>query len=146
MSEVPAGFAPLDTDSPFNTLVGPYYTAARDGGLVLGLRVEQKHCNSRGRLHGSMVCAMADIAIGHNVGLALAGANPEAVHGAPKAPIATVSLNTDFVSTAHVGDWVETRVDVQKGGRSLAFANAYLFCGDERIARTSAVFKIFQPR
>ena len=85
---------------------------------------------------------MADIAIGHNIGLALAGADPDAVKGAPKAPITTVSLNTDFVGTARFGEWVETRVDVQKTGRTLGFANAYVFRGEERIARVSAVFRI----
>jgi|TARA_B100000315_G_scaffold248828_1_gene279163 acyl-coenzyme A thioesterase PaaI-like protein len=97
-----------------------------------------------------MVYSMADIAIGHNVGLALAdaagGAPRKSGRGVPRAPITTVSLGTDFVGTARPGDWVETRVGVQKAGHTLAFANAYLVCGEQRIARASAVFRILGNR
>jgi len=38
------------------------------------------------------------------------------------------------------GDRLEAHVDLQKIGRRLVFANAYLVVGSERIARVSAVF------
>ncbi len=153
MGEIPGDFVPLDTASPFNRHVGPYHCCMVDKRFVLGLLIEEKHCNSAGRLHGGMMSAIADIAIGHNVGLTLA-ANAAAdqgggdfeisdLRGAPKAPIATVSMSSDFVGTAGIGDWVEVHVDVQKAGQSLAFANAYIIKDTQRIARISAVFKVF---
>ena len=151
MPDIPPGFTALNTNSPFNNLLGPYYCQLRDGGLVIGLRVEERHCNTGGKLHGGMVPALADIALGHNIGLALAaGREPgaetpqELARGVPGAPIATVSMSTDYAGTATRGDWIEAHADVQKAGRSLAFANAYLMCGDERIARVSAVFRVFR--
>ena len=39
-----------------------------------------------------------------------------------------------------IGDWIEAHVDIQKSGSRLAFANAYLVVGSERILRASAVF------
>jgi len=42
--------------------------------------------------------------------------------------------------SAKLGDWLEARTDIQKLGGRLAFANAYLSVGDERIVRASAVF------
>lgn len=110
----------------------------------MGLLIRDHHCNSAGRLHGSMVCAISDVALGHNIGLALAG-NGAYENIKPEmqgAPIHTISMSTDFVGTARLGEWVEVHVDVQRAGRSIAFANAYLFCNSERIARTSAVFKV----
>jgi hypothetical protein len=35
---------------------------------------------------------------------------------------------------------VVSTVDVQRVGARLAFANCYLHCGDQRLARASAVF------
>ncbi len=149
VKDTPAGFAPLQTRSPFNRNVGPYFAkAVGDDRLLIGLRVAEQHCNTAGYLHGGMVCAIADVALGHNIGLALARqagvAAPAARMGAPAAPIATVSMSTDFAGSAQRGDWVEVSVDVQKVSGSLAFANAYLTVGEQRIARVSAVFRILK--
>ena len=159
MSDIPEGFEPLQTASPFNQLLGPYYCTLHAGEFVLGLRIVEKHCNSAGRLHGGVVCAIADVAIGHNIGFELGrqaearkatqpGHEPpeepegDSFAGAPRAPITTVSLSTDFVGGARLGDWVEVRTDVQRAGGTLAFANAYLLNEQQRIARVSAVFRI----
>ncbi len=149
---IPAGFELLDTNSPFNQKVGPYYCRMRGDAFVLGMEVAAKHCNSGGRIHGGMISALADVAIGHNIGLARVreleqAPEPEGrkfATGVAGAPIATVSMSLDFVGTARVGDWVEVQVDVQRTGKSLAFANAYVICGKHRIARVSAVFKILR--
>ena len=150
MSDVPSGFEALATASPFNKNVGPYYCKPREGQLVIGLRVEEKHCNSVGKLHGAMFAAIADIALGHNIALALTQGAGDRVApksaGIPRAPIATVSLSTDFVGSAEQGDWVEVAVDVQRAGRTLAFANAYLMVGKARIGRASGVFRVLPTR
>ena len=148
-SAVPAGFEPWSTTSPFNKHAGPYFFKTDGSQLVLGLRIEEKHCNRSGSLHGAMICAIADVAIGNNIGLMIAGAHdPEEADarqqaGDPsRAPMATVSMTTDFVGTARLGEWIEVHVDVQRAGRTLAFANAYVVKGEERIARSSAVFRL----
>ena len=142
------GFELMQTASPFNLLVGPYYYKLVDAGIVFGLRVEEKHCNSAGNLHGGLINAMADIALGNNIGMQLA-ADPspdteELMIKRKGGPIATVSMSTDFVGSASKDDWVEIEVDIQRIGQSLAFANAYLTSHDERIARISAIYKIMR--
>ena len=142
---VPEGFEPLETGSPFTLWAGPFYAQLIEEKVVLGFEVAPHHCNSGGRLHGAMVCAAADLALGRNIGFEMAKAGHYDRKKKPErggAPIATVSLNTDFVGSAQVGDWVDVHVDVQKVGKSLGFANAYLLSSGERIARASAVFKI----
>jgi acyl-coenzyme A thioesterase PaaI-like protein len=57
----------------------------------------------------------------------------------------TVSLTTDFADAARDGDWVEARVDIQKIGTRLAFANCYLAVGARRILRASGVFAVVAP-
>lgn len=128
----PEGYTPLDRSAPFWDLVGPFYQKECNGTRYLGLRVEEKHCNIRGVVQGGVICTLADVALGLNIAAAL----PE------PAPIATVNLTTDYAGAGQLGDWLETRVDVQRTGRRLAFANAYIFVGEQRIARISGVFTV----
>jgi len=145
MDSIPDDFEVLQTTSPFIVNVGPLYRQVADDQTRLGLLVEEKHCNSRGRLHGAMVCAIADIALGQNVGRAFVenGAFEDS-DGAllPGVGMATVSMSTDFAGTARVGDWVEVHVDLQRASTRTAFANAYLVKGEYRIARVSGVYQI----
>lgn len=140
-------FLPLNSSSPFNNLVGPYFVRFHHDSLIIGLRLEDKHCNNSGRLHGAMIAAIFDTALGHNLGLAIAKDNGEDLTqysaGVPGAPILTTSLTTDYLGTAFSGDWVEVSVDIQRAGKSMAFANAELFHDGQRIAKASGIFRVF---
>lgn len=146
--DVPAGFERLATSSPFIMTIGPFYQQRVADKVIVGLLVEKHNCNTGGSLHGGMFGALADIAIGNNIALALhthAGGSAEDLpQDRPVARLTTVSMSTDFVGTAKVGDWIEVHVDVQKAGQTLAFANAYLMNGDVRVGRVSAVFRVLQ--
>lgn len=116
--------------------------------LVIGLRVAEKHCNSAGTMHGGLISTMADIAIGNCIGHARISEEErrqwrtdEFKLKRPPIPMVTVNLSTDYSGFARVGDWVEMHVDIQKIGKSMSFANAYLYRGDERIAHSSGVFR-----
>ena len=139
-------FLPLNSSSPFNNLVGPYFVRFDADSLIIGLRLEDKHCNNAGRLHGAMVAAIFDTALGHNVGLTIAKDKGEDLSqyaaGVPGAPILTTSLTTDYLGTASSGDWVEATVEIQRPGKSMAFANAELFHDEQRIAKASGIFRI----
>ena len=147
MDKVPEHFAPLNSVSPFNNLVGPYYAALLNESLIIGMVLEEKHCNTSGRLHGAMVCAIFDTVLGHNVGLTIAKEAGEDLSkyaaGVQGASVVTVSLTTEYMGTANKGDWIESTAQVQRAGRSLAYVNAELYCAEERIAKASGVFRIF---
>ena len=132
MSNPPAGFGPLARSSPAIDLVGPVYSKGEGVDLVLGLRVEQKHCNMRGALHGGILATLADIALGYAI----------AFSTKPPTGLVTANLTLDFAGTAKIDDWLEARVDVQKKGSRLAFANCYISTGEARIVRASAVFVV----
>ncbi len=129
---VPGGFAPWARGSPYLDLIGPFYLKRDDEDVVWGLRIEERHANRRGFAHGGLLATLADVALGHTMGM-----RSDAARSA-----VTVNLSTDFAGSAQVGDWVEARVDVQRVGRSVAFANCYLTVDGERIVRASAVFKL----
>ena len=132
----PEGFEPIFRTSAFLDLIGPFYHRGLGHDLVVGLRIEPKHANARGFAHGGVLMTMADIALGY-----AASTTQE-----PPLRAVTASLTTDFAGSAQVGDWVEARVDVQKIGGRLVFANAYLTVGTERIVRASAVFARADPK
>lgn len=128
--DVPAGFKPIQRTSPFNSLVGPLYTRGDGASRTIGLRAAEKHCNSRGIVHGGLLATLADLALGYTIAF---------LSDPPKSAV-TASLTIDYAGSARVGDWLEVRTDVQKSGGRLTFANCYIYAGDVRIVRASAVF------
>ena len=131
-TEIPPGFAPLFRTSPFLESLGPLYSVGFGASMVIGLRVQEKHTNARGALHGGVLAAVADIALGYGL----------ATSTEPPTSMVTANLSVDFAGGAKIGDWVETSLDVQKVGARMAFANVYFSVGRERIARASGVFLV----
>lgn len=128
---VPEGYQPLFRTSPFLDLLGPiHYRERPGGGFTVGMRIQDKHLNARGTVHGGLYMALADVALGYSA----------AMSEDPPAPLSTASLTTDFAGSARLGDWIEAEVDIQRVGGRLAFANAYIMRDGERIVRASAVF------
>ena len=130
MSDVPGGFEPLFRTSPYTQTIGPLYHRKGSDPLVLGVRILDKHANARGFAHGGLLLPLADVALGYAL----------AFRESPPAALVTANISADFAGSAKVGDWVEAHVDIQKSGKRLAFANAYLTANGERILRASAVF------
>jgi uncharacterized protein (TIGR00369 family) len=137
MSQIPEGFTRIrrPTPNPFNELVGPFYERRRGADVSLGLRIEERHTNSRGICHGGLLATLADLALGYS---ASAIDSPSS----DKPNFVTVNLSLDFAGSAKLGDWVESEVEVQKTGARLAFANCYLVAEGVRIVRASAIFAL----
>lgn len=132
MREIPQDFELIPVPSPFLELVGPFYIKDRDGGSIIGMRATKKHCNTRGFIHGGLISTLADFALGYNA----------ARSGGTRKKVATINLTTDFSGVAKLGEWLEAQVDVQKVGRSLVFANAFIYANGRRVARASGVYTL----
>ena len=116
--------------NPFNELVGPFYERRSGDEVSLGLRIEERHLNSRGLCHGGLLATLADLALGYAM-LAKSGDDGGFV---------TAQLSLDYAGSAKLGDWVESAVEIQRIGARLAFANGYLVSDGKRIVRASALF------
>lgn len=137
MSTGPAdGFAALFRTSPFLDRTGPFYSRGKGAGMVIGLRALEHHMNARGLVHGGVLMTLADVALGYAM----------ATTADPPLGLITTNLSADIAGSAKLGDWIEAQVDIQKIGRTLAFANAYLHVGEARIARVSGVFAVPRPK
>ena len=130
--DVPRDFKPLFRTSPVLDLIGPLYCRGEGPNLVIGLRAEEKHCNARGTVHGGILATLADVALGYVM----------AFSSNPPTRLVTANLSLDFAGAANAGDWLEARVDIQKQGSRLSFANCYITVGEQRVVRASAVFLV----
>lgn len=135
MLALPEGYVPFHRSGPFLDMVGPLYERIDGEALLLGLRVDERHCNRRGYAHGGLLVTLADLVLGYN--LVRYGGHGGGI---------TVNLSCDFAGSARPGDWLEARADVQKAKGSVAFANCYISVGDRRIVRASGIFHIPEPK
>jgi uncharacterized protein (TIGR00369 family) len=136
LTDIPQGFRVLQRgNSPFLSSLGQLYAKGEGNDAVIGMRIEEKHLNTRGVAHGGMLITLADSALGIVIALS---------HSPPQ-PMVTVNLTADFAGAAHAGDFVEARVDVQKLGKRLTFASCYLWVGETRILRASGIFARVPP-
>jgi uncharacterized protein (TIGR00369 family) len=131
MTDIPEGFHRVQRPqpNPFNELVGPFYVRREGRAVSLGIRLEERHTNSRGICHGGFLATMADLALGY--ACAAIGGHTSFV---------TISLTLDYAGSARPGDWLHSEVEVQKTGSRIAFANCYLVANGVRVVRASAIF------
>jgi uncharacterized protein (TIGR00369 family) len=127
---VPPGFEPLFRTSPFLDALGPFYYRRGESGLVIGLRLAPKHANARGVAHGGLLLTLCDIALGYAA----------AYSQDPPVTLTTAHISADFAGSARIGDWIESRADIQRVGGRLAFVNVYLVVNSTRIVRASGVY------
>ena len=131
----PAGFEPHDRKSAVTNPWEPLYRRKTERAVVLGLWAAKAHANSRGFVHGGLISALADNAMGLSCVQVLAEV----------ASLVTVNLNVDFLGSALEGQWLEFDTVFVKPGRTLCFAQAFVTADGETCARADAVFRLRAP-
>ena len=132
----PAGFERHVRHSPLTDPWEPIYALPLEDRLVLGLTVAAPHTNSRGFLHGGLIAALADNAMGLSCGTALRR------EGLTADGLVTVSLAVDYMGRAEIGDWLAFDTDFVRTGRTLCFAGAIVTAAGRPIARAHATFSV----
>lgn len=132
-SGVPEGFMPNTRPSPVTDAWEPMYEKVTPEALVIGLWLRQAHTNRRGLIHGGVIAALADKAMGHSCGRKISGALTSLV---------TVNLSLDYVSSAKIGQWLTVESDVIRTGKTLCFAQCLVKADGEVIARGNASFRV----
>ena len=132
---IPAGFDRHSRQSPLTAPWEPLYSRKTQGAVVLGLHAAPAHTNSRGMVHGGLISALADNAMGLSCSQTLGG----------EARLVTVNLTLDFLSAAKLGQWLEFDTIFVKPGSSLCFAQAFVTADGDPVARANAVFKVLKP-
>ena len=136
-SEIPSGFESHFRKSPLTEPWEPLYSKRLPDRIVLGLHARQPHTNSRGLIHGGLIASLADNAMGLSCVQVMAGEGRK-----PEGGLVTVSMATDFIGSAKLGQWVEFDTRYVKTGRTLCFAQAFVTSDGEVIARADARFRV----
>lgn len=134
---IPAGYLPHTRRSPLTEPWEPLFARETADAGQLGLQIREAHRNARGFAHGGLLSALADNAMGlfavRHARQQVAASNANAV---------TVALSLDFIDAAQVGEWLEFHPTVLKVGRTLAFVECKVVCGERLIARGNASFRM----
>ena len=130
-NDPPEGFAPHFRKSPVTDPWEPLYSRRLEGAVQIGLWLRDSHCNSRGLVHGGVIAALADNAMGLSCGASMP--SPQG--------LLTISLTVDYVGAAKVGQWLQVEPRVLRTGKSMSFADALVTADGATIARASATFR-----
>ena len=130
--DAPAGFVRHDRKSPLTDPWEPIFRKESGESLVLGLRAAEAHTNSRGFVHGGLISALADNAMGLSCAYRLGEG----------ASLVTVNLTVDFLGSALTGQWLEFDTVFVKPGSTLCFAQAFVTADGQPCARANATFRV----
>jgi uncharacterized protein (TIGR00369 family) len=132
-ADIPEGFAPFKIAMGFLESNGPLYGKWDGERLLLGFRVEMRHCNPGRVAHGGMLATFADMLL------------PIAARFQSKVDMGflpTVNLSCDYLAPAPLGSWVEGRAEPIKLTRNLLFAQGIATADGEPVLRANGIFKI----
>ncbi|HLY78370.1 MAG TPA: PaaI family thioesterase [Caulobacteraceae bacterium] len=128
----PAGFCRHFRQSPLTDPWEPLYSKKDEGLVTIGFRAGAAHANSRGFVHGGMISALADNAMGLSCGQSLEGG----------ASLVTVNLAVDFLGSATPGQWIEVQPKLNRLGSTLCFAEAEVVADGVTCAKAHGTFRV----
>ncbi len=128
----PEGFVPHDRKSPLTAPWEPLFVRRTDEAVVLGLQARPAHANGRGFVHGGLLMALADNAMGLTCAQKLGDDRS----------LVTVNLGLDFLAAARMGQWLAFETTFAKLGATLCFAQAFVTADGQPCARANGVFRV----
>jgi uncharacterized protein (TIGR00369 family) len=132
---VPEGFAFHTRSSPVTDAWAPIHARITPDAFILGLHVTAAHCNARGALHGGVIAALADNAMGLSL----------AMKTDPPAGPVTTNLSVDYFGKAGIGAWLTFETDHVSIQGQNGFTHALVRADGIAVARASAVFRLPRP-
>jgi len=131
-TNIPEGFEPHFRKSPFTDPWEPLYSRKTDKAVIMGLRLAKPHTNARGLIHGGLIAALADNAMGYSCAQAAAW----------RSSFVTISLAVDFTGNATIGQWLAVESEVIRTGSTICFAQCLVKADDTVIARANGTFRV----
>lgn len=133
----PEGFGPVQNAGTFSHLIGPIYVKDLAGDRpVTGMFYDpEKHGNPMGRMHGGVLMSVLD----QHLGL-LAFRHSEGQ------PIASISLDYDFVSGAKEHAWIEFTGEVTRAAPQAIFVRGEVTSGSRTLMTGSGIWMVVRPR
>lgn len=132
--DIPEGFKPRRFGDGFIAVNGPLYVKKLERGILLGFRVEARHCNPMGICHGGMISTFCDMLL------------PISAHylsdDLGRRFLPTINLQVDFLAPSPKGAWVQGEAQLLRATRSMVFMQGLVTADGQSVARASGIFKI----
>ena len=135
-ADIPEGFEAHFRPSPLTKPWEPIYSKQTPDAIILGLRLATPHTNARGFVHGGLIAALTDKAMGHSCGHKMGG----------RYSLVTVSMAIDFISSAQIGQWLAVESEVIRTGATLCFAQCLVTADGIPIARANGTFRVLPKK
>jgi uncharacterized protein (TIGR00369 family) len=129
-----AGWRTWSRDN-FESHNGPFWHRMQDDGQIhAAFRVQNKHLNGQGNVHGGAFMAFADYCLFAFAAPVLQG------------PGVTVSFSCEFLDAARDGELVEATGEITRAGGSLIFLRGLLTSGERSLFTFSGTIKRVKRR
>ena len=115
LSKVPPGFRELTEATGFAAANGPWFEKVEYGRAIRGFLPGTQHANALGIVHGGMLAAFLDSAMG------------TAVFHALDRRAVTLRLTLDYLGPARVGDWLQAEGEVMGHDEHVAQVRGRLY-------------------
>jgi uncharacterized protein (TIGR00369 family) len=129
---IPEGFEPHFRKSPMTDPWEPLYSKRTEKAVIIGLRLAKPHTNGRGLIHGGLIAALSDNAMGYSCAQMTGWTSS----------LVTISLAVDFIGSAQVGQWLSVETDVIKTGSTICFAQSLVKADGAVVARANGTFRV----
>ncbi len=136
MNDIPDGFTATELGGGFVGHNGPVYERILpdNGGAYLAVRVLDHHVNPAGMVHGGMMATLMDVGIAYNASKA----------DGNDTFFVTMGLNLNYLASARRGDWIETRAQVSRRGRTVLYGTGEIWCGERLLMTGSGIYTPFK--
>ena len=121
------GFVPTELIDPFEIHVGPLFETGARGRRRFAFKVDRRHANRSGFLHGGMLATLADMTLGQAVW-----------DVTDNAPSVTLGMQMQFLKAVRLHDIVEVTPQLLRRTRALVFMRGdFTVHGEIAFAATS---------
>lgn len=114
-SSIPPGFRELTEAAGFAAANGPWFEKIEGGRVIRGFRPGPQHANALGIVHGGMLAAFLDSAMG------------VAVFHAIDRRAVTLRLSLDYLGPGRLGDWLQAEGEVVSHDEHVAQVRGRLY-------------------
>jgi len=129
----PPGFVALPARGGFTERNGPWFEKTdADGRVLRGLRILPRHLNALGIVHGGLLTAFLDAALG------------AAAWRASGRRCVTLSLSVEFLSHGRPGDWIEAEAHCVGFDSQVAHVNGRLYGRRHSIMTGQGLFALLR--
>jgi uncharacterized protein (TIGR00369 family) len=135
-ADIPEDFEPHFRKSPFTDPWEPLYSKRTERAVIMGLRLAKAHTNARGLIHGGLMAALADNAMGYSCAQATGW----------RSSFVTISLAVDFTGSADIGQWLAVESEVIRTGSTICFAQCLVKADDAVVARANGTFRVVKKQ